>query len=77
MNKTILLTSMIVLLSGCAMAPVDRTDTNNRKAQLQTCVAGFLDKDVSPVDSLNICSSIYSRWEPSTTRDITPAKAGQ
>lgn len=74
--RNILLTTMIILLTstlGCAIAPrsTDQTPSTKRKAELQKCVSTFLAQDVSPVDSLNICSSIYSRWEATTTRQFS------
>lgn len=70
--RTILIIPMTLLLTstlGCATAhrPSQSSPSTNRKAELQACVSNFLTQDVSPVDSLNICSSIYSRWEPTTT----------
>lgn len=66
--------TFIVLLAmcGCTGLPVERegSPSSARKAELQKCVSNFLQQDVSPVDSLHICASIYSRWEPTTTKSF-------
>ena len=64
--------TLLALSAGCST--LDRTDVSSsaqRKAALTSCVSRFLREDVAPVDSLHICSSIYSRWEPTTTRGLT------
>jgi len=65
------LTTAVLLSTGCALTPAQDDTRRSRKAELTGCVAQFLDKDVSPVDSLNICSSIYSRWNPTTTGKVS------
>lgn len=67
-------------LTGCALPPiegdVESTPASIRKKSMTGCVSEFLGQDVSPVDSLHICSQIYSRWEPTTTDTIKPVNKG-
>ena len=65
MKKAILLLS-IILLSGCAVldsAPEKTSPAAARKAAIKQCVHDFLGEDVPPKSSIDICQSIYKRWE--------------
>jgi hypothetical protein len=60
------LIALTLTLTACVSSPTLKGSAL-RKAALTDCVSKFLAEDVAPVDSLHICSSIYSRWEPTTT----------
>lgn len=65
--NAILTLSLGLSLVGCAGLGVKEADnlSDKRKSQMVGCVSQFLGQDVAPMDSLQICSTVYSRWAES------------
>lgn len=78
MKKVLVILSLGLGVAGCAtMLDSQVSPSAERKAALVTCVSRFLSEDVSPVDSMNICGQVFSRWEPTTTKGFNLEAKGE
>jgi len=74
--------TVIALLStvGCQLPP-SKLETSGtrfeRKERMMGCVGKFLNQDVAPSDSLAICTTVFSRYEPSIEPKQLPVKGAE
>lgn len=77
--KKLILISLVLFMSGCVTSPKRYTSEGDsaryeRKEKMMKCVSEFLVQDVAPGDALSICTTIFSRYEPSIKQTTVQPK---